>query len=99
MTDPLASIVSRIEQKAFQAVQTIEKLELENRQLKSRLQESEVSLQIYKQKIKELENKNSILKVSGCINRNNTKQEAQKAQSVIESLIKEIDRCLLLLDQ
>lgn len=74
-------------------------MEMENRQLKSKLQEMQVSLDVYKQKVKELENKNSILKVSGSLNRDTGKQESQKARAFIDGMVKEIDRCLKLLDQ
>ncbi len=74
-------------------------MEMENRQLKSKLQEMQVSLDVYKQKVKELENKNSILKVSGSLNRDTGKQESQKAKAFIDGMVKEIDRCLKLLDQ
>ena len=50
-------------------------------------------------KVKELENKNSILKVSGSLNRNPGRQESQKARAFIDGMVKEIDRCLRLLDQ
>lgn len=74
-------------------------MEMENRQLKSKLQEMQVSLDVYKQKVKELENKNSILKVSGSLNRDTGKQESQKAKAFIDGMVKEIDRCLKLLDK
>lgn len=99
MTDELTVLVSQIQQKSENLVKKIHQLDVENRQLKTRLQESEAVVDIYKQKLKELESKYSILKVSGSINRNNSKQEAQKAQDVIDRLIKEIDACLKLLDQ
>lgn len=99
MTDELTVLVSQIQRKSENLVKKIHQLDVENRQLKTRLQESEAVVDIYKQKLKELESKYSILKVSGSINRNNSKQEAQKAQDVIDRLIKEIDACLKLLDQ
>lgn len=99
MTDELTVLVSQIQRKSENLVRKIHQLDVENRQLKTRLQESEAVVDIYKQKLKELESKYSILKVSGSINRNNSKQEAQKAQDVIDRLIKEIDACLRLLDQ
>lgn len=99
MTDELSVLVSQIQRKSENLVKKIHQLDVENRQLKTRLQESEAVVDIYKQKLKELESKYSILKVSGSINRNNSKQEAQKAQDVIDRLIKEIDACLKLLDQ
>lgn len=99
MTDELTVLVSQIQWKSENLVKKIHLLDVENRQLKTKLQESEAVVDIYKQKLKELESKYSILKVSGSINRNNSKQEAQKAQDVIDRLIKEIDACLRLLDQ
>ncbi|MDE5609425.1 MAG: hypothetical protein K2I66_03450 [Bacteroidales bacterium] len=94
----LKNLVSDIEQKANQLVSKLNKLELENRQLRSRLDQAETMLDMQKKKTKELENKNSILKVSGSLNRNGDKQERQRAQAVIDGLIKEVDRCLMLLD-
>ncbi len=96
--DNLEFLVSGIEQKALGLRRILERMEMENRQLKSRVGELEVSLELYKQKVKELENKNSILKVSGSLNRNTDKQESQKAKAFIDGLIKEIDRCLMLLE-
>ncbi|MDE5763179.1 MAG: hypothetical protein K2K11_02750 [Bacteroidales bacterium] len=96
--DALKNLVSDIEQKANQLVSKLNKLELENRQLRSRLDQAETMLDMQKKKTKELENKNSILKVSGSLNRNGDKQERQRAQAVIDGLIKEVDRCLMLLD-
>ena len=96
--DNLEFLVSGIEQKALGLRKILERMEMENRQLKSRVGELEVSLELYKQKVKELENKNSILKVSGSLNRNTDKQESQKAKAFIDGLIKEIDRCLMLLE-
>ncbi len=94
----MKNLVSDIEQKANQLVSKLNKLELENRQLRSRLDQAETMLDMQKKKTKELENKNSILKVSGSLNRNGDKQERQRAQAVIDGLIKEVDRCLMLLD-
>ena len=96
--DALKNLVSDIEQKANQLVSKLDKLELETRQLRSRLDQAETMLDMQKKKTKELENKNSILKVSGSLNRNGDKQERQRAQAVIDGLIKEVDRCLMLLD-
>ncbi len=96
--DELKTLIAGIEQKIARLQLRAESLEMENRQLKSRLQETETALGLQKRKIKELENKNSILKVSGSINRNGEKQQAQKARAVIDGLVREIDRCLLLLD-
>lgn len=96
--DTLKNLVSDIEQKANQLVSKLNKLELENRQLRSRLDQAETMLDMQKKKTKELENKNSILKVSGSLNRNGDKQERQRAQAVLDGLIKEVDRCLMLLD-
>ncbi|MDE7101735.1 MAG: hypothetical protein K2O37_02960 [Bacteroidales bacterium] len=96
--DALKNLVSDIEQKANQLVSKLNKSELENRQLRSRLDQAETMLDMQKKKTKELENKNSILKVSGSLNRNGDKQERQRAQAVIDGLIKEVDRCLMLLD-
>ena len=96
--DELKTLIAGIEQKIARLQLRAESLEMENRQLKSRLQESETALGLQKRKIKELENKNSILKVSGSINRNGEKQQAQRARAVIDGLVREIDRCLLLLD-
>ena len=86
--DNLEFLVSGIEQKALGLRKILERMEMENRQLKSRVGELEVSLELYKQKVKELENKNSILKVSGSLNRNTDKQESQKAKAFIDGLIK-----------
>ena len=97
--DNLEFLVSGIEQKALGLRKILERMEMENRQLKSRVGELEVSLELYKQKVKELENKNSILKVSGSLNRNPGKQDSQKARAFIDGMVKEIDRCLTLLDQ
>ena len=94
----MKNLVSDIEQKANQLVSKLNKSELENRQLRSRLDQAETMLDMQKKKTKELENKNSILKVSGSLNRNGDKQERQRAQAVIDGLIKEVDRCLMLLD-
>lgn len=97
--DNLEQLVSGIEQKAALMRKQCVSLEMENRQLKARLQELQVSLDVYKRKVKELENKNSILKVSGSLNRNPGKQDSQKARAFIDGMVKEIDRCLTLLDQ
>ncbi|MBD5397844.1 hypothetical protein HDR62_06965 [bacterium] len=96
--DALKNLVSDIEQKANQLVSKLNKLELENRQLRSKLDQAETMLDMQKKKTKELENKNSILKVSGSLNRNGDKQERQRAQAVLDGLIREVDRCLMLLD-
>ena len=97
--DNLEVLVSGIEQKAVSLRGRLSGVEMENRQLKAKLQELQVSLEVYKQKVKELENKNSILKVSGSLNRDTGKQESQKAKAFIDGMVKEIDRCLKLLDQ
>ncbi len=96
--DDLAILVSEIERKARNAADRLSRLELENRLLKSRLQEAETALNLQKSKTKELENKNSVLKVSGSLGRTNGKQETQKAMAVIDGLVREIDRCLMLLE-
>ena len=94
----MKNLVSDIEQKANQLVSKLNKLELENRQLRSKLDQAETMLDMQKKKTKELENKNSILKVSDSLNRNGDKQERQRAQAVLDGLIREVDRCLMLLD-
>lgn len=94
----LSVLVSGIEKKARDLAERLSVLEIENRKLKSRLNEAEVSLNLHKGKIKELENKNSILKVSGSLGCGNGKQDRQKAGAVIDGLVREIDRCLMLLD-
>ena len=97
--DNIELLVSGIEQKAVFLRERLHAAEMENRLLKARLQELQVSLDVYKQKVRELENKNSILKVSGSLNRNTGKQDSQKARAYIDGLVKEIDRCLALLNQ
>ncbi|MCM1530816.1 MAG: hypothetical protein NC048_01270 [Bacteroides sp.] len=94
----LAALVSDIEKKARNLADRLSALEIENKKLKSRLNEAEVSLNLQKSKVKELENKNSILKVSGSLGCGNGKQDRQKAGAVIDGLVREIDRCLMLLD-
>lgn len=96
--DDLAVLVSDIERKARNLAERLSVLEVENRKLKAKLNEAEISLGLYKGKVKELENKNSILKVSGSLGCGNGKQDRQKARAVIDGLVKEIDRCLMLLD-
>lgn len=96
--EDLATLVSGIEKKARNLAERLSVLEIENKKLKSRLNEAEVSLSLQKGKVKELENKNSILKVSGSLGCGNGKQDRQKAAAVIDGLIREIDRCLMLLD-
>lgn len=96
--DDLAILVSEIERKARNLSERLSVLEIENKKLKSRLNEAETSLNLHKGKIKELENKNSILKVSGSLGCGNGKQDRQKARAVIDGLVREIDRCLMLLN-
>ena len=74
----MKNLVSDIEQKANQLVSKLNKLELENRQLRSKLDQAETMLDMQKKKTKDLENKNSILKVSGSLNRNGDKQERHR---------------------
>lgn len=94
----LTVLVSDIERKVRNLSEKLSALEIENRKLKSRLNEAEISLGLYKGKVKELENKNGILKVSGSLGCGKGKQDRQKAISVIDGLVREIDRCLMLLD-
>lgn len=94
----MAVLVFEIEKKARNMAERLAVLEIENKKLKSRLNEAEVALSLQKGKVKELENKNSILKVSGSLGCGNGKQDRQKGAAVIDGLVREIDRCLMLLD-
>ncbi len=98
MTD-WAALLTRLETKAASLRQKVAELEVELKKSQARQAEQEAKLQIYKQKINDLTNRNQILKVGSALFRPPTQKKNTAAEKVLSELIAEVDRCITLLDR
>lgn len=95
----LPALLTRLETKAADLRQKVADLELELKKSRARQAEQEAKLQIYKQKINDLTNRNQILKVSSALSRPPSQKKNTAAEKILSDLIAEVDRCITLLDR
>lgn len=91
-------LVNSIDTKTNKLKETNQHLDIENRIFKTKNTELEDSVIIYKEKIKNLKNKNNILKVSSGIKQYSVGNSSlSNTKRNIDNLIREIDKCITLL--
>lgn len=95
----LPALLTRLETKAADLRRKVADLELELKKSRARQTEQEAKLQIYKQKINDLTNRNQILKVSSTLSRPPSQKKNTAAEKILSDLIAEVDRCITLLDR
>lgn len=95
----LPALLTRLETKAADLRRKVADLELELKKSRARQIEQEAKLQIYKQKINDLTNRNQILKVSSTLSRPPSQKKNTAAEKILSDLIAEVDRCITLLDR
>lgn len=95
----MPALLTRLETKAADLRRKVADLELELKKSRARQTEQEAKLQIYKQKINDLTNRNQILKVSSTLSRPPSQKKNTAAEKILSDLIAEVDRCITLLDR
>jgi HrpA-like RNA helicase len=85
-----------IEQKVFRLLKKQADLSLKNNTLETKCKDMEQIIHQQKQKIAELENKINVLKISGGFS---SGKDSAKAKLAINELVREIDKCIGLLNQ
>ena len=91
----LVTLVSGIEFKARNLINRIERLENDVRELKAERERLKLIIEDNKLKINQLENKNQIIKLSKVLE---GKEGSTKAKVRINELLREVDRCIGLLN-
>ena len=91
----LVTLVSGIEFKARNLINKIEQLENEVRKLEAENDELKLIIKDNKLKINQLENKNQIIELSKVLE---GKEGSTKAKLRINELLREVDRCIGLLN-
>lgn len=99
MMTELPALLTRLETKAADLRRKVADLEVELKKSRARLSEQEAKLQIYKQKINDLTNRNQILKVSSALARPSSQKGNLAVEKILSELIAEVDRCITLLDR
>lgn len=92
----LISLLSGIDAKVSSLQGQTLQFKQEIRVLKAKIHEQETIIDNNQKKITELENKNSILKIGGSVN--TTGKASLQAKQTINELVREIDKCIKLLD-
>jgi hypothetical protein len=92
----IIDLAASIEQKARRLLQKQAHLSLENATLETKCKDMEQIIHFQKQKISELEHKINVLKISGGFS---SGKDSTKAKLAINELVREIDKCIGLLDQ
>lgn len=95
----LPALLAGLEAKALRLRQKVTELELELKKSRARQAEQEVTIQIYKQKINDLTNRNQILKVNSALCGQPSQKKNAAAEKILSDLIAEVDRCITLLDR
>ena len=94
--DDLSVILKGVEYKTLKLLKRLEQLESENFELKKEVLNLQKEEEENKLRIKNLEDKNKILKIASSIEGGENKT---KAKLKINELLREVDRCLALLNK
>ncbi len=93
--EDLAGLISDIELKTHQLVRQIKQLRTENAEMKKKIELLTQTEQEYKASIKYFEEKNKILRIAKTIEGD----DKTKAKLRINELLREVDRCIALLNK
>ena len=93
----MKATIDRLQNKIERLVSKYQEVNSTNLQLKEKLFSSQEQLKKEQQNILELKEKNKILKLSASLN--GEEQDAQAARQRINELVREIDKCIALLNQ
>jgi fatty acid-binding protein DegV len=85
-----------IEQKVYRLLKQQADLSLKSSTMETKCKDMEQIIHLQKQKIAELENKINVLKISGGLS---SGRDSAKAKLAINELVREIDKCIGLLNQ
>ncbi len=92
----IIDLAVNIEQKIHSLLKKQTELLMKNRTLETKCNDMEQIINQQKHKITELENKINVLKISGGFS---SGKDSTKAKLAINELVREIDKCIGLLDQ
>ena len=92
----MKATIDRLQNKLERLVSKHQEVKSANLQLKEKLFSSQEQLKKEQQNILELKEKNKILKLSASLN--GEEQDAQAARQRINELVREIDKCIALLN-
>ncbi|MEG2178821.1 MAG: hypothetical protein RRY15_08110 [Bacteroidales bacterium] len=92
----LISLLNNIDSKVHTFSEHFLALKHQNQILNAKIQEQVIIIENNNQKIIKLENENSILKIGGSVN--TTGKNSTQAKQAINELVREIDKCIKLLD-
>jgi len=93
----MKATIDRLQNKLERLVSKYQEVKSTNLQLKEKLLSSQEQLKKEQQNILELKEKNKILKLSASLN--GEEQDAQAARQRINELVREIDKCIALLNE
>lgn len=96
MNDDIPSVVEGIEHKVHSLCLINKKIKQENEHLRNKIVELKIDIEADKEKIKELEEKIKTIKLSKSIE---NKRELTDTKLKINELVREIDKCIQLLNQ
>ncbi|NLA15391.1 MAG: hypothetical protein GX877_02500 [Bacteroidales bacterium] len=92
-----AAIIEPLKQKIETLISLHERVLTENRELNSKVQTLSEELNIYKKEKEKLDNKVQKLQMAGAIQ--SSSEDTKEAKKKIGKLIREIDKCLTLLNR
>ncbi|MDD4576080.1 MAG: hypothetical protein PHI36_06595 [Bacteroidales bacterium] len=96
MNDDISKVVEGIEHKVHSLCLINKKIKHENEHLRNQIVELKIDIETSKEQIDELENKIKIIKLSKTIE---NKRELTDTKLKINELVREIDRCIQMLNQ
>ena len=99
----LEQYIQRIEEKLQQLIKKLQQVQLENVSLKEQVQTKDNELIVKQQEIDELENKLQLARIAGAtqghpVDREDDEEFKKDMRNKINEYIREIDRCIALLN-
>jgi outer membrane murein-binding lipoprotein Lpp len=92
----LSELIYNIEFKSVQLIKNVRQLNSENQELKEKINQLENIIDQYKNQIKNKEEQNKVTKI---INTLGNTENRNKAKLKINELLREVDRCIALLNK
>ncbi|MDD2345550.1 MAG: hypothetical protein PHY85_05335 [Bacteroidales bacterium] len=96
MNDDIANVIDGIEHKVHSLCLINKKIKHENEHLRNQIVELKTDIETTKEQLNELENKIKIIKLSKSIE---NKRELTDTKLKINELVREIDKCIQMLNQ